>query len=852
MTATYERIYENISRLPSRQRALAERILNWTIWARRPLKFQELKEAIAVDLHDTSWDRKKIPAETDGKRFLQVCRNLAVFHERDSTIRLAHHTVEKFLVKHKKNRSQTDAKVGAICLTYLGFSDFETQMIPVRTKQDILRAKSSRQSSFYRIPEALGIRNDVYDFIVSLYDWNSKSSHPDVNYSELTTRYRKKPLPESLAQKYYLLDYITANWIWHAKSFDPAVPEYWSRFSKFVFDKVLPFDFKPWGTLKGPSNLPHLAMYLWAIENNHLPLLLLLRDFPGPSSLRPYLEYKTLLRDRIPPHLLTGSVGAQIPDINFRDYPDVYHWPAMGILLEGTAEMRELCLQEDPSIISHRHIMARALRDTNLGLMRSLLQGGAELHKADIDASHALHTSSQRGDKNFAKMLLDHGADVNLRLFQDKRGRTPLYEAVMKGFPGDDGRHESLMENEGLTSPIGMIELLLDSGADPNAKQAGGGTALHKAISSGESYVRLLLSHGADVNAKNDQRESILDLAIDASDRIIDILVKYNANLEAEDSYGRTALFKTAEKGPEAASRMETLIGHGADVNAKDVDGQTALMKAVTHNQYNVASIRTLITHGADVNAKDMHGHTALMKAVIYNQHNGASATTLIAYGADVNAKDVAGRTILHHLYDSTDGTLQHLLELGMDVNAKDYSGERPIDFAVRQSDNAKFKLLLDFGGVPGERTTPVLIEAAARGNTEVVNLLICKGTYPNTLVNDALSLAVRNNFKETATVLLTAGADPNWRDWSNVTPLSRAIVNGNKDIARVLIEARAVVVPRPLQTAIEIRSVDMVEFLVQQGADISRFRPVNLRLESYQLSMCDLLNRLGVPFRRI
>ena len=730
-------------------------------------------------------------------------------------------------------------------------------MIPVRTKQDILRAKSSRQSSFYRIPEALGIRNGVYDFIVNLYDWNSKSSHPDVNYSELTTRYRKKPLPESLAQKYYLLDYITANWIWHAKSFDPAVPEYWSRFSKFVFDKVLPFDFKPWGTLKGPSNLPHLAMYLWAIENNHLPLLLLLRDFPGPSSLRPYLEYKTLLRDRIPPHLLTGSVGAQIPDINFRDYPDVYHWPAMKILLEGTAEMRELCLQEDPSIISHRHIMARALRDTNLGLMRSLLQGGAELHKADIDASHALHTSSQRGDKNFAKILLDHGADVNLRLFQDKRGRTPLYEAVMKGFPGDDGRHESLMENEGFTSPIGMIELLLDSGADPNAKQAGGGTALHKAISLGEPYVRLLSSRGADVDARNDQQESVLDLAVDASDRMIDILVEYNVDLEAEDSYDRTALLKAARKGPEAASRIETLIGHGANVNTKDTRGRTALLEAIQQTPHDAAIARTLIAHGADVNAEDDYGQTVLLEAVKTEPLDATAATvrTLIEHGADVNAKDVKGRTILHHLHNSTDGTLQHLLELGMDVNAKDDTGERPMDFAVRQSDNAKYKLLLDYGGVPGEGTTPVLIEAAARGNTELVNLLLCKGTDPNTLVNDALSSAVKRNHKETVTALLTAGADPNWRDGSNVIPLPQAIMNGNKDIARMLIEAGAVVQPpedisnSPLNLAIRSGDVDMVNFLIQQGADLSRFLPDDLSLGSRHKTMCDYLARLGVTF---
>ena len=207
----------------------------------------ELKDAVAIDLHDVSWDREKISAETNEKRFLHVCGNLVIFHERDSTVRLAHHTVGKFLEQHKRDHSQTDALIGRVCLTYLEFSDFTTQVAPVRERQEIFGAHASRQTGFYRIPQVLGLSNFIYDFKFRLYNRNNELSLPDVNYAELGRRYQKEPLPKSLYQKYYLLDYITANWIWHMTNLDPNYPAHWKRFEELAFHKVLPFDFQALG-----------------------------------------------------------------------------------------------------------------------------------------------------------------------------------------------------------------------------------------------------------------------------------------------------------------------------------------------------------------------------------------------------------------------------------------------------------------------------------------------------------------------------------------------------------------------------------------------------------------------------
>ena len=754
------------------------------------MRFEELKEAVAVDPGDVSWDSRKISAEIDGKRFLCVCGNLAVYHERDSTVRLAHHTVEKFLVQHKRDRPQTDARIGEICLTYLSFSDFETQVTSIKNQQDLIGPQSARRSSLSLLLQSLGISNVVYDFIIRSFNWNSESSLPDVNYRELTRRYRKNPLPDSLAQKYQLLDYVTGNWIWHAKNFDPSIAKCWNIFSDFVFHKSLPFDFKSWDTLKGPSGLPHIAVYLWALENDHLPLLILLRDLPGSCSLRPYLEYKILCPDQVPPRLPRPDVGTSNIAVDLRTGLDTYDWPVMETLLEGTAEIRELCLREDPSIISNQYVIARALSDTNPELLKDLLRAGATLHKVDIDASRALHNACRRGDQKLAKRLLDLGADASCRLFQDERGRTPLFEAVLNGFAITESHSEPFLGSKCLQSTLDMMQLLLDYGADPTAKQIRGETTLHKAISLGEAFSRLLLSRGADVNARDDQQQSILDLAIDISDRMIDVLVEFNVDLDAKDTYGQTALLKAAQNQSDGVSRVKALITHGTDVHAKDLEG----------------------------------------------------------------------RTVLHHLRSSTDGSFQHLLEFGVAVNAKDDSGATPLDFAVRQSDNAKYKLLLEFGGVHGKKRVPPLIEAAHFGNIELLNLLLRNGVDPNLSgrsETSALSSAVEKQNKKVVTTLIKAGADPNLVDRSRLTPLSRAVDSRDKEIVKILIEAGASIHPpdgipySPMYFAIGSGDVSMVEFLLQQGADVSRLRPHDMSsLRTREVRMCDFVRNLAVPFK--
>lgn len=67
------------------------------------------------------------------------------------------------------------------------------------------------------------------------------------------------------------------------------------------------------------------------------------------------------------------------------------------------------------------------------------------------------------------------------------------------------GHYGSRIDYTRSCSFLETIQILLDRGADPNDKQIGGETVLHKALSLEEAYKRLLLSLGADVDARNER-----------------------------------------------------------------------------------------------------------------------------------------------------------------------------------------------------------------------------------------------------------------------------------------------------------------------------------------------------------
>ncbi len=163
--------------------------------------------------------------------------------------------------------------------------------------------------------------------------------------------------------------------------------------------------------------------------------------------------------------------------------------PAMHALYRGeTAEAKSL-LPDKPNVFE----AAAFGREERLG---ELLEGDPGLARAfSGDGFTALHLAAFFGHAQAVRQILDAGADPNAVGTSEQIGPVqPLHSAAATG-------------------RLECARLLLEHGAEANARQGGGFTALHAAAASSDAELaRLLLAAGADATAKTDDgREPDLD-----------------------------------------------------------------------------------------------------------------------------------------------------------------------------------------------------------------------------------------------------------------------------------------------------------------------------------------------------
>lgn len=200
------------------------------------------------------------------------------------------------------------------------------------------------------------------------------------------------------------------------------------------------------------------------------------------------------------------------------------------------------------------------------------------------------------------------------------------------------------------------VEALLASDADVNESDFIFGTALHVAVSEGNTQIaRTLIRHGADVEAVSEQQGSrSLHLASQFGNAaMLAILLDSGADIEAHDHHQRTALHRAAGAGH--VDVVQLLLERGADVQAKEgMYGETPLHEASHHGHLEV--VERLISHGADLHAPDNAGRTAFRVAATAPSYSAVGDASLLEYlvakGADPNTKDTSGLSVLANAKD--------------------------------------------------------------------------------------------------------------------------------------------------------------------------------------------------------
>jgi ankyrin repeat protein len=160
--------------------------------------------------------------------------------------------------------------------------------------------------------------------------------------------------------------------------------------------------------------------------------------------------------------------------------------------------------------------------------------------------SDALPAASALGLTETARILLDHGAKVNL---QDANGVSALMEACSGGHPE-------------------VVKLLLEHGAKVNALDSKGNSALIYASSMENPFF-----------AKNDEEAALLRGIVEKYVEIVRVLLDNGAEADAKNNEGMSAQLAACSNGDIDILRL--LLSHGSQVDPRGIE--IARQKAGNH-----------------------------------------------------------------------------------------------------------------------------------------------------------------------------------------------------------------------------------------------------------------------------
>ena len=278
--------------------------------------------------------------------------------------------------------------------------------------------------------------------------------------------------------------------------------------------------------------------------------------------------------------------------------------------------------------------VADAARRGDWGVVRALVEQGADVRGRQGDGATALHWAAYRDAGEVADLLIGAGADVNAA---NDLGVTPLWAASENG-------------------SAALVRRLLDAGADPNVALLSGETPLMTAARAGAARVaRQLLEAGAGVDASGARSQTALMWAVaQRHPAVVEVLLAHGAAVDARSDVWTEVVKTTPEPwNPEYVAEIPQ-------------GGYTPLLFAARVGD--LASARLLVAAGADVNDAPPYGTSATVVAA--HSGHGDVAAYLLAQGADPNAAD-AGYTALHAAILHKDAALvRALLDHGADPDA--------------------------------------------------------------------------------------------------------------------------------------------------------------------------------------
>jgi ankyrin repeat protein len=375
--------------------------------------------------------------------------------------------------------------------------------------------------------------------------------------------------------------------------------------------------------------------------------------------------------------------------------------------------------------------------------------------------------------------------------------------------------------------------------------------------------VRALLKDGADVNAAQGDGMTALHWAARHGDvEMTQMLLYAGANVKAATRLGNyTPMLMAADQGH--AKVLAALIAGGADVNAANTLGTTPLMLASASGHAD--AVTTLVENGAEIEAKEKtFGQTPLMFAVSHNRIEAAKA--LIKAGADLKATSKVNN--VGNLSGPEQEFLAQASGSGNQVGGGGQGRTGQVVAAGAQGAQGSQGAQgapggggrRGFGGRPGlERPYfynelvdkqgghTALILASRSGYMDAAKVLVEAGADVNQISagdqTSALLIATINGHFDLARWLLDQGADPNAAASNGVTPLYAAL--------NVTWAPRALYPQPRAYNQQQTTYLEFMKALLEKGADPNRRLTKKVWYSEYNFDLAGVDEIGATPFWR-
>ena len=370
---------------------------------------------------------------------------------------------------------------------------------------------------------------------------------------------------------------------------------------------------------------------------------------------------------------------------------------------------------------------------------------------------------------------------------------------------------ESPVADAAMRGDLEGVTALLRSGADVNAPQSDGLTALHWAADNGDAAVTgVLIYAGANLAplTRNDAYTPMHMAARGGHSEVIELLLEAGADpAVATSRTGVTPMHLAAKAG--SGEALRALAAGGAPVDARDHQwGQTPLIYAAGFNR--LTAVNTLIELGADVSLTENVLHMPSRYAVDMAAR-AARNEVLESFRAQSDDPD---------LWAPTPQQVQAASEAAWRVQA--LPPEEIIGKATEQQMTENQLALLETNAlsyhelVGNQGGLTALLHAARDGYRDVVRALLDAGADVNQVSagekSSPLLIAGINGHFDLMLELIERGADPRLADLAGSTPLFAVINTQFAPKTRY-----------PQQQAFkqqEVTHLEVMEALLEAGAD--------------------------------